>query len=124
MRGGSTSGVATPPPRTWRRSLTSAAVVVCAAPFTHARARTHALSHPTPQADDDGDTATFLFEGKKGERFSEFELKLMDIDAEHLGIPETGEGKGVLVCAAAGEGGLGAASVRLVMNVPVRADAC
>ena len=45
----------------------------------------------TIKADDDGDTASFVFESKKGERYSEFELKLMDIDAEHLGIPETGE---------------------------------
>lgn len=32
-----------------------------------------------------------MFEGKEGDRVSEFELKLMDIDSEHLGIPETGE---------------------------------
>ena len=88
------------------------------------------------RADDDGDVATFMFEGKvrvqsvrrrdgdrplvtmcrqrrrsrgrcrlttfvfaahpprsssqEGDRVSEFELKLMDIDSEHLGIPETG----------------------------------
>ena len=45
----------------------------------------------TVRADDDGDAATFVFEGKDGDRVSEFELKLMDIDSEHLGIPETGK---------------------------------
>ena len=41
----------------------------------------------TLKAEDDGDTVTFLFEGD--DRTSEFEMKLMDIDSEHLGIPET-----------------------------------
>jgi proliferating cell nuclear antigen len=44
----------------------------------------------TIKADDDGDTVNFVFEGKDGDRVSDFELKLMDIDSEHLGIPETG----------------------------------
>lgn len=44
----------------------------------------------TVKADDDGDCATFVFESKDGDRLSEFELKLMDIDSEHLGIPDTG----------------------------------
>lgn len=45
----------------------------------------------TIKADDDGDTVTLLFEGGENtERVSDFEMKLMDIDSEHLGIPETG----------------------------------
>jgi proliferating cell nuclear antigen len=42
----------------------------------------------TISAGDNGDTINFLFEGKN-ERISEYDLKLMDIDSEHLGIPET-----------------------------------
>ena len=30
----------------------------------------------------------FVFESTNGERVSEYEMKLMDIDSEHLGIPE------------------------------------
>ena len=45
----------------------------------------------TLRAQDDGDAVTFVFESEEGDRISEFELKLMDIDSEHLGIPETGE---------------------------------
>lgn len=40
-------------------------------------------------ASDQGDTASFLFESEKTQRASEFELKLMDIDSEHLDIPDT-----------------------------------
>lgn len=40
-------------------------------------------------AEDAGDTLNMTFESKKGERISDFQLKLMDIDNEHLGIPET-----------------------------------
>jgi proliferating cell nuclear antigen len=43
----------------------------------------------TLKADDEGDTASFRFEGEDGDRVSEFELKLMDIDSEGLGIPDT-----------------------------------
>ena len=43
----------------------------------------------TMRAEDDGDTVAFLFESPAGDRISEFELKLMDITAENLGIPET-----------------------------------
>jgi len=43
----------------------------------------------TIKADDKGDVVTFMFENEKQDRLSEFELKLMDIDAEHLGIPDT-----------------------------------
>lgn len=43
----------------------------------------------TLKANDEGDNVTFMFESPKHDRISDFELKLMDIDSEHLGIPET-----------------------------------
>eukprot|EP00877_Chromochloris_zofingiensis_P014263 jgi/Chrzof1/9090/Cz03g35210.t1 len=43
----------------------------------------------TVKAADEGDTVTFMFESPKEDRVSDFELKLMDIDSEHLGIPDT-----------------------------------
>jgi len=43
----------------------------------------------TIKADDNGDNITFLFESSKEDKISEFELKLMDIDSETLGIPDT-----------------------------------
>eukprot|EP00004_Rigifila_ramosa_P003987 TRINITY_DN14379_c0_g1_i1.p1 TRINITY_DN14379_c0_g1~~TRINITY_DN14379_c0_g1_i1.p1 ORF type:complete len:275 (+),score=66.76 TRINITY_DN14379_c0_g1_i1:37-825(+) len=43
----------------------------------------------TLKAEDSGDVATFMFENKDQDRVSDFELKLMDIDGEHLGIPDT-----------------------------------
>jgi len=44
----------------------------------------------TLKADENsGDTVTFMFESPKHDRISDFELKLMDIDSEHLGIPDT-----------------------------------
>ncbi|CDI98014.1 proliferating cell nuclear antigen [Echinococcus multilocularis] len=43
----------------------------------------------TLKAGDKADTITFLFESKNQEKVSEFELKLMDLDVDHLGIPET-----------------------------------
>eukprot|EP00326_Haptolina_ericina_P024638 CAMPEP_0181182720 /NCGR_PEP_ID=MMETSP1096-20121128/8039_1 /TAXON_ID=156174 ORGANISM="Chrysochromulina ericina, Strain CCMP281" /NCGR_SAMPLE_ID=MMETSP1096 /ASSEMBLY_ACC=CAM_ASM_000453 /LENGTH=260 /DNA_ID=CAMNT_0023271345 /DNA_START=30 /DNA_END=812 /DNA_ORIENTATION=+ len=43
----------------------------------------------TLKADDNGDSMTFMFENQSQDRISDFELKLMDIDSEHLGIPET-----------------------------------
>jgi len=43
----------------------------------------------TIKADDNGDNVTFLFENAKQDKISEFELKLMSIDSEHLGIPDT-----------------------------------
>lgn len=42
----------------------------------------------TMRSEDNGDTITFLFESPNAERVSEFDLKLMDIDSEHLGIPD------------------------------------
>lgn len=41
----------------------------------------------TMSTTEDGDTVSFLFESEG--RSATFELKMMDIDAEHLGIPET-----------------------------------
>jgi proliferating cell nuclear antigen len=43
----------------------------------------------TMKADDNGDIVTFMFESPNQEKISDFELKLMDIDSEHLGIPDT-----------------------------------
>merc|ERR1712216_496153 len=43
----------------------------------------------TLKSDDNGDSMTFMFENQSQDRISDFELKLMDIDAEHLGIPDT-----------------------------------
>jgi len=43
----------------------------------------------TLKSDDQADTMTFMFENQSADRISDFELKLMDIDSEHLGIPET-----------------------------------
>ncbi|OZJ05564.1 Proliferating cell nuclear antigen [Bifiguratus adelaidae] len=43
----------------------------------------------TIKASDDGDVLNLVFESKDSDRISEYELKLMDIDSEHLGIPDT-----------------------------------
>mmetsp|Transcript_41223 Transcript_41223/g.105424 ORF Transcript_41223/g.105424 Transcript_41223/m.105424 type:complete len:263 (+) Transcript_41223:212-1000(+) len=43
----------------------------------------------TIKAEDQPDTVTFMMESPSQDRVSDFELKLMDIDSEHLGIPET-----------------------------------
>jgi len=43
----------------------------------------------TLKAEDSGDAVTFMFESPKQTRISHFSLKLMDLDSEHLGIPET-----------------------------------
>ncbi|KAK0519618.1 proliferating cell nuclear antigen, partial [Tilletia horrida] len=43
----------------------------------------------TIRKDDDGDTLNLLFEASKSDRVLEYELMLMDIDSEHLGIPDT-----------------------------------
>merc|ERR1719365_491468 len=44
------------------------------------------------QAQDDGDIVNFIFESADQKRYSNFELKLNDIDAEQLGIPDTDYG--------------------------------
>jgi len=43
----------------------------------------------TLKAEDSADNLTLMFESEKNDRVSDFELKLMDIDADHLGIPDT-----------------------------------
>ena len=41
----------------------------------------------TIKAQDSADIVTFVFESNKGERVSDFDMKLMNLDQEHLGIP-------------------------------------
>ncbi|XP_070544247.1 uncharacterized protein [Ptychodera flava] len=43
----------------------------------------------TIRSPDSGDTVNFLFESPNQDKVSDYELKLLDIDTEHLGIPET-----------------------------------
>lgn len=43
----------------------------------------------TLKAEDDGDQLEFIFDGPKNTRISYFKLRLMDIDSDHLGIPDT-----------------------------------
>jgi proliferating cell nuclear antigen len=43
----------------------------------------------TLKADDSPDVVNLVFESKDMDRISEYDIKLMDIDQEHLGIPET-----------------------------------
>lgn len=41
------------------------------------------------ETQDDADALTLKFESKKGDRTSEYEMKLMDIVSDHLGIPDS-----------------------------------
>ncbi len=43
----------------------------------------------TLKAEDEGEALTLMFESPSQDRVSDFELKLMDIDREQLGIPDT-----------------------------------
>jgi len=43
----------------------------------------------TIKAQDDADTVTFMFENTNQEKVSDYEMKLMNLDTEHLGIPDT-----------------------------------
>jgi len=43
----------------------------------------------TLKAEEGSDTLTFIFESQKGDKVSDFSLKLMDIQGENLGIPDT-----------------------------------
>ncbi|CAK1553429.1 unnamed protein product [Leptosia nina] len=43
----------------------------------------------TIKAQDNADTVTFVFESPNQEKVSDYEMKLMNLDLEHLGIPET-----------------------------------
>lgn len=42
----------------------------------------------TLRADDEATTLTLIFQGKREEKVSEFNLNLMTLDSEHLGIPD------------------------------------
>ncbi|CAI0475507.1 unnamed protein product [Linum tenue] len=42
----------------------------------------------TIKGDDGSDTVTFMFESPTQDKIADFEMKLMDIDSEHLGIPD------------------------------------
>ncbi|GMN41367.1 hypothetical protein TIFTF001_010585 [Ficus carica] len=42
----------------------------------------------TIKAADSADSVTFMFESPNQDKIADFEMKLMDIDSEHLGIPE------------------------------------
>jgi len=41
------------------------------------------------KADDNGESLSLTFENEEKDRVATFDMKLMDIDSEHLGIPET-----------------------------------
>lgn len=41
----------------------------------------------TIKAQDNADTVTFIFETQNQEKVSDYEMKLMNLDQEHLGIP-------------------------------------
>ena len=43
----------------------------------------------TLKAEDTVDSLHLVFESTENDRISEYDIKLMDIDQEHLGIPET-----------------------------------
>lgn len=43
----------------------------------------------TLKAREDGDVLTFMFESENQDKVSDYEMKQMNIDQEHLGIPET-----------------------------------
>ncbi|CAG0917833.1 unnamed protein product [Notodromas monacha] len=43
----------------------------------------------TLKAQDDPDTVTFTFESENNERVSDYSMKLINLDQEHLGIPDT-----------------------------------
>ena len=43
----------------------------------------------TLKAEDAPDVVNLVFESPESDRISEYDIKLMDIDQEHLGIPET-----------------------------------
>ena len=42
----------------------------------------------TMKAEDNADTLTLMFESTKQDRIADFDLKLMSIESEHLGIPD------------------------------------
>jgi proliferating cell nuclear antigen len=54
----------------------------------------------TLKSEDSPDNVTFLFESPEQDKLSEYQMKLMDIDSEHLGIPETDHEASVKIPAA------------------------
>ncbi|XP_044743663.1 proliferating cell nuclear antigen [Chrysoperla carnea] len=42
----------------------------------------------TMKAQDNADTISFMFESPSGEKVSDYDMKLMNLDQEHLGIPD------------------------------------
>ena len=44
----------------------------------------------TMKAQDSADVVTFVFESPNQEKVSDYEMKLMNIDQDHLGIPVSG----------------------------------
>lgn len=48
------------------------------------------------RSEEDSDQMSFVFENEKEDRISDFALKLLDIDNEHMGIPENQEYKCVV----------------------------
>ena len=42
----------------------------------------------TLKAEDEGDVINLVFENENADRISDFELKLIELEAEHLEIPE------------------------------------
>ncbi|KAL1200148.1 Proliferating cellular nuclear antigen 1 [Cardamine amara subsp. amara] len=42
----------------------------------------------TIKADDGGDTVTFMFESPTQDKIADFEMKLMDIESDHIGLPD------------------------------------
>lgn len=59
-----------------------AKILKCAGPNDSAK-----ISAP----DDGADVADFVFESESADRTANFQLKLMDIDSEHMGVPEDTE---------------------------------
>ena len=49
----------------------------------------------TMRAADSADTVTIIFESQNAERVSEYEMRLMDLDGDHLGIPDGALGETV-----------------------------
>ncbi|CAH0378103.1 unnamed protein product [Pelagomonas calceolata] len=70
----------------------------------------------TLKAQDDGENLAIVFESEGQERVSEFELKLMDIDAESLGIPDQDYNTNVKMSSAEFQ--------RIVRDMTVLGDTC
>ena len=68
------------------------------------------------KSSDDVDTLTMTFESPKQDRISDFELKLMEIESEHLGIPDTEYKCHVKLPAAEFQ--------RIIRDISVLGDAC